>query len=178
MTFSQSLVPFILLQCHKTLRPVCRKILPVYNVWYGPRNLSFYSKRNFVTKGKEGTANQFNLGPVGELNRKLSQGELFSDEHQTRIAGELQRVFDDIKSYSPPVSSIFSKLFMKKTNKNIPKGLYIYGSVGCGKTMLMDLFYSCVQVSNLLKGNNLPKPSLLNISWAIFDKCLMYTFLK
>ena len=24
---------------------------------------------------------------------------------------------------------------------SVPKGVYIWGSVGCGKTMLMDLFY-------------------------------------
>lgn len=28
--------------------------------------------------------------------------------------------------------------------KNIPKGLYLWGDVGCGKTMLMDLFYSTI----------------------------------
>lgn len=149
MTFSPPLLPVIIFQCHKTLRPVYSKISPICNVWCGPRHFfSFYCKRHFVTTSeKEGIAGQLCLGPVDELNQKLSKGELVNDEHQTRIAGELQRVFDDIKSYSPQVSSIFSKLFSKNSKKNLPKGLYIYGSVGCGKTMLMDLFYNCVEVS-------------------------------
>lgn len=28
-----------------------------------------------------------------------------------------------------------------KISRHLPRGLYLYGDVGCGKTMLMDLFY-------------------------------------
>lgn len=48
-----------------------------------------------------------------------------------------------------PKPSFFDKLFSRapKTAEtteipaNLPKGLYMHGDVGCGKTMLMDLFY-------------------------------------
>jgi cell division protein ZapE len=44
-------------------------------------------------------------------------------------------------------SSALGWLFGKKTDpKDLPKGLYIWGSVGRGKTMLMDLFYESVAV--------------------------------
>lgn len=71
-----------------------------------------------------------------------------------------------LKSYNPPPvvrpsveelqeqpkRSFFSSLFggswqsrdttgRPATPKNLPKGLYMYGDVGCGKTMLMDLFF-------------------------------------
>ncbi len=36
--------------------------------------------------------------------------------------------------------------FLIKQSSIIPKGLYIYGGVGCGKSMLMDLFYEHVPV--------------------------------
>lgn len=48
-----------------------------------------------------------------------------------------------------PKQSFFGSLFGRGASKppstdipeNLPEGLYMYGDVGCGKTMLMDLFY-------------------------------------
>lgn len=34
-----------------------------------------------------------------------------------------------------------------KPNPNVPKGVYIYGGVGCGKTMMMDMFFETVPPS-------------------------------
>jgi protein AFG1 len=58
-------------------------------------------------------------------------------------------VHPSVESLDPkPKSSFFGSLFGRKSAKaeskvpeNLPKGLYMYGDVGCGKTMLMDLFY-------------------------------------
>jgi protein AFG1 len=48
----------------------------------------------------------------------------------------------------------FGSSSAKKQNKDeakkftdSPKGLYLYGGVGCGKTMLMDLFHDACNIS-------------------------------
>jgi predicted ATPase len=54
-----------------------------------------------------------------------------------------------LESLQPAKHSLFSSIFGKtSTNKatfdipkNVPKGIYMYGDVGSGKTMMMDLFY-------------------------------------
>lgn len=58
-------------------------------------------------------------------------------------------VHPTIESLQPPKKSFFGSLFRRKPSQkgtteippNLPKGLYMYGDVGSGKTMLMDLFY-------------------------------------
>lgn len=80
-------------------------------------------------------------GPLDILQTKIKNKELQRDETQFTIAHELQRVYESLTNYCPPSRNIFTHFF--KTSNKAPKGLYIYGAVGCGKTMLMDLFYNC-----------------------------------
>lgn len=57
-----------------------------------------------------------------------------------------------IESLQPARRGIFGSLFGGKSKpqynleipSNMPKGLYMYGDVGSGKTMLMDLFYETI----------------------------------
>lgn len=101
-------------------------------------------------------------GPLAEYNARVEQGRLRDDPYQRQIIEQLQDLYERLKSYkAPPVvrpsvesldatpkKSFFSSLFGKAPAKSessipedLPKGLYMYGDVGCGKTMLMDLFY-------------------------------------
>lgn len=57
-------------------------------------------------------------------------------------------IHPSIESLKPAKKSFFGSLFAPKAKKadtsissDLPKGLYMYGDVGSGKTMLMDLFY-------------------------------------
>ncbi|XP_015123327.1 putative ATPase N2B [Diachasma alloeum] len=88
-------------------------------------------------------------GPIEVLRGRISRGELLEDEYQMKIAQNLQTVFEHVHKYTPEKPGFFSKWIGKgKRRRKPPKGLYLYGAVGGGKTMLMDLFYDCCQVEN------------------------------
>ncbi|XP_055541850.1 putative ATPase N2B [Wyeomyia smithii] len=88
--------------------------------------------------------------PIDLVDDKIARKEIQPDPHQRRIAEALQVVYDSIQGYSPPEpASGFGKWFSFQNTKKVkaPKGLYIYGSVGGGKTMLMDMFYDCCAIN-------------------------------
>lgn len=91
-------------------------------------------------------------GPVAILEQKYRTNELKADTHQEHVMVALQKLYETIQTYAPPAAAannqLFANWFSRKSAKSsidnsIPKGLYIYGSVGGGKTTLMDLFYDC-----------------------------------
>ncbi len=87
------------------------------------------------------------LSPLAKYELKIAEGKLTNDEFQRKIVTKLQIVYDDIQGYKPPSRGLISKFLRLNTSANVPKGLYLYGAVGGGKTMLMDLFFSCCKAS-------------------------------
>ncbi|KAL0267810.1 UNVERIFIED_CONTAM: hypothetical protein PYX00_009964 [Menopon gallinae] len=81
--------------------------------------------------------------PSSALQRRIENKDLLADEYQQKVVKELDVVYDSIKNYSPRFD--FMKYFVKTKT---PKGLYVYGSVGGGKTMLMDLFFDVCETKN------------------------------
>jgi protein AFG1 len=84
-----------------------------------------------------------NLGDtiLGAYEKQLANKLIKQDDHQHEIVRSLQRLDDELKNYKPLESSIWDKLLSRKSTLPKPKGIYLWGSVGCGKTFLMDLFY-------------------------------------
>lgn len=105
---------------------------------FGKFNLNWYSS--------SATANKT---PLSALKEKIQSGELLADEHQRKATEALEKLFKQIQTYKPTPSEkssgFFGFLGRNGSNKEqtIPKGLYLYGSVGGGKTTLMDMFYDC-----------------------------------
>ncbi|KAB7507878.1 putative ATPase N2B [Armadillidium nasatum] len=87
--------------------------------------------------------------PVQVYSQKIASQQLLHDKFQELIVTDLDNLYKEIKPYVPPSPPGFFKKFLGLTsNVESPQGLYIWGTVGTGKTMLMDLFYDCCSVDN------------------------------
>lgn len=94
-------------------------------------------------------------GPLVEYERRISAGELMDgDNCQVGTLRELQRLYDELvgsadacrldryaASEKTGRSRWLWSRFMPQSSVAPVKGLYLYGGVGTGKTMLMDLFF-------------------------------------
>ncbi|GAJ92769.1 cell division protein ZapE [Agrobacterium sp. SHOUNA12C] len=81
---------------------------------------------------------------VGEQLKALTaSGSLQVDSAQMDVAKSLDRVLANLKQKRPAIkSSALGWMFARKKPAEIVRGLYIHGSVGRGKTMLMDMFFA------------------------------------
>jgi cell division protein ZapE len=75
----------------------------------------------------------------------ISERKFESDAAQAKLVGKLDALADKLKGYKAEGKpSGFSRLFSMKPTEP-PRGLYIHGPVGRGKTMLMDMFFDAVE---------------------------------
>lgn len=128
--------------------------------------LMMFSARRFVFVVHKNPLKSWNLHqkrfitPLAAYNKRLSSGELLPDSHQKAAVQELEKLYHSIQRYSPKVRvspgggffSYFSKVndYSGSISSAAPKGVYIFGSVGGGKTTLMDMFFDCCdKVRNL-----------------------------
>ena len=79
--------------------------------------------------------------PIDRLRAQIAADELEADAAQLEVMALLDALARQLNAWRPrrSVLSLFSR-----SNGPAPRGLYIHGDVGRGKTMLMDLFFACV----------------------------------
>jgi cell division protein ZapE len=73
--------------------------------------------------------------------RQLESRGFVSDPSQWRAVERLQRLYEEWSAYKARRSNSLKRLLVKPP---LPKGVYLWGSVGRGKSFLMDAFYLCV----------------------------------
>ncbi len=74
-------------------------------------------------------------GPLQRYRALVEQGALDADPAQEAAAARLQDLHDALTGNG----SLFGKLF---NGKREPRGVYLWGGVGRGKSLLMDLFFN------------------------------------
>lgn len=78
------------------------------------------------------------MPPRQQYQDQLQRGGLVAEPTQAVVVDHLQGLYDQLNGGAAPPKRIFS---WKKPHKSPPRGLYIWGGVGRGKTWLMDLFF-------------------------------------
>ncbi len=81
-------------------------------------------------------------GPEAEYHTLIEAGELQPDAHQASAIITLERLHRELIEYRPSGNTWTAGWLRWFGSKPAPKGVYLYGGVGRGKSMLMDLFYS------------------------------------
>ncbi len=80
-----------------------------------------------------------------EIEHRVAAGELTADPVQLDVAARLDTLLRAIASRREGAKSgALGWLLGRRTSEPPPRGLYLHGGVGRGKTMLMDLFFRMV----------------------------------
>ena len=82
-------------------------------------------------------------GVVAAYQQALDERGYTADEAQLRAIASLQRCADEWSVYKQRRSNGIKKLFVKPA---VPRGVYMFGGVGRGKSFLMDCFFQAVPI--------------------------------
>ena len=81
-------------------------------------------------------------GPLARYRSLLNSGMISPDPAQEIAMEKLQLLHLRLAKYDPGRGQGWAqRLFARSQKETVPEGLYIFGDVGRGKSMLMDLFY-------------------------------------
>ena len=81
------------------------------------------------------------MNVVEVYEQSLKRRSFVADPSQRRAVERLQRLYEEWGAYKARRSNTLKRLLVKPP---LPRGVYLWGAVGRGKSFLMDAFYRCV----------------------------------
>jgi cell division protein ZapE len=91
-------------------------------------------------------------GPVALYRERTGEGAIRADPAQQRAAARLQHLHDELLAYQPAGTArwgLLARLIRGDGGApEPPRGIYLWGPVGRGKSMLMDLFFASAPIAN------------------------------
>ena len=86
-------------------------------------------------------------GPLARYRALLASSALREDREQARVVKALQKLHRAVRNYRPASRDGFlQRVFRFGSKRAVPRGLYIHGAVGRGKSLLMDMFFESAEV--------------------------------
>jgi cell division protein ZapE len=91
--------------------------------------------------GRQQSGKAKNMDVQQYYHQALSKRGYQADAAQLRAVARLQQAYEEWAAYKAARSSVFKRLINRP---DIPRGVYLWGGVGRGKSFLMDGFYDVV----------------------------------
>jgi cell division protein ZapE len=88
-------------------------------------------------------------GPLAQYRALLQTGVVMSDPSQRLAVEKLQSLWRALSDYTPggnDAGGWRARLGLARSAEQPPAGLYLFGRVGRGKSMLMDMFFATVRM--------------------------------
>lgn len=88
-------------------------------------------------------------GPLAHYRARLKSGDIRRDPAQALAAEKLESLHHALVGYEPATGPVGWKerFGLSRSREEPPQGLYIYGGVGRGKSMIMDIFFRSAPVA-------------------------------
>ena len=87
-------------------------------------------------------------GPMFAYRARLAAGEWATDPAQELAVEKLQTLHNRLRGYRAVKGATWLERLRRDRREPPPEGLYLYGGVGRGKSVLMDLFHGAAPVAN------------------------------
>lgn len=86
-------------------------------------------------------------GMLARYEQLIAEGQLKPDPAQRAAAVRLQQLQEELEA-KPPKRGWFARMTGTAAARPDPRGVYMWGGVGRGKSMLMDLFVQTLDIEN------------------------------